>query len=107
MRLVAMFMSRTTGNHSEVELFWLNIYFLDCRNAFAELSPSRNHCESSDDCDDCEVCNFDYFIDGFCEVCQGNTYQDCIDSGFHEYRGTRECLRICAGEDVSNSGGFK
>ena len=56
-------------------------------------------CGTTADCNDGDLCNFDYGADGgFCEPCPGETDQDCVDSGYDNDLGTDECKSVCVVE---------
>ena len=60
---------------------------------------SWRDCETTADCNDGDLCNFDYGADGgFCEPCPGETDQACVDTGYHTDLGTDECKSVCVVE---------
>ena len=62
----------------------------------SSFTKGEQDCETTADCNDGELCNFDYGADGgFCEPCPGETDQACIDSGYHTDLGTDECKSVC------------
>ena len=61
----------------------------------SRFTTAEKYCESSDECLDGGICNFDFDYGGFCETCPGNTEQSCYDTGFHNDKGTDECKSIC------------
>ena len=58
--------------------------------AASAMSP----CIISTDCEDGEVCNMD-LAGGYCELCPGETNEDCIDAGYNTELGTAECQSVC------------
>ena len=57
---------------------------------------ASSDCETTADCNDGELCNFEYGTDGgSCEPCPGETDQACVGSGYHTDLGTNECKRVC------------
>ena len=62
----------------------------------SSFTKGEQDCETTADCGDGELCNFDYGADGgFCEPCPGETDQACIDSGYNTDLGTDECKSVC------------
>ena len=60
--------------------------------AASAMSP----CKTSDDCGDGKVCNMDKgHAGGFCELCPGETTEDCLDAGYITSLGTAECQSVC------------
>ena len=56
-------------------------------------------CGTTADCDDGELCNFEYGESGgFCESCPGETDQDCVAAGYITDLGTAECKSVCVVE---------
>ena len=56
-------------------------------------------CGTTADCDDGELCNFEYDESGgFCESCPGESDQDCVASGYITDLGTAECKSVCGVE---------
>ena len=56
-------------------------------------------CGTTADCDDGELCNFEYGESGgFCESCPGESDQDCVASGYITDLGTAECKSVCGVE---------
>ena len=68
---------------------------LTSRFTTAEDYYGQRYCESSDECLDGAICNFDYDYGGWCQPCPGDTEQACHDSGFDNGKGTDECKSIC------------
>ena len=51
-----------------------------------------------------EFCNFDYGESGgFCELCPGESDQDCVYSGYSTDLGTAECKRVCVATSHGNT----
>ena len=67
--------------------------------AASAMSP----CIISTDCEDGEVCNMDQAASGYCELCPGETNQDCIDAGYNTAIGTWECQSFCVDDAASES----
>ena len=60
--------------------------------AASAMSP----CMTSADCEDGELCNMDGGIaGGNCELCPGETVDDCIDATYITPLGTAECQSVC------------
>ena len=56
-------------------------------------------CGTTADCDDGELCNFEYGESGgFCESCPGETDQHCVATGYITDLGTAECKSVCVVE---------
>ena len=74
----------------------------ECLSVCVDDAASAPTCIASADCGDGEMCNMDKGADGgFCELCPGETYDDCSFAGFISPLGTAECLSVCLDDAAS------
>ena len=68
----------------------------ECQSVCVDDAASASSCKTSDDCGDGKLCNMDKgHAGGFCELCPGETTEDCLDAGYITSLGTAECQSVC------------
>ena len=76
----------------------------ECQSVCVEDAESESSCMTSADCEDVEVCNMDQGeAGGYCELCPGETVDDCIDATYITALGTAECQSVCVDDAASAS----
>jgi len=75
----------------------------ECQSVCVNDAASVSSCITSADCEDGEVCNMDGGTSGFCELCPGETNDDCIAAGYITPLGTVECQSVCVDDAAAGS----